>query len=355
MFPWGVLGNAVSSATLFVNWHTAETTTPNAPGILVDESAVLPESARGCVLSIGKFDGVHRGHQALARSARSMANRLGVRCLAVTFDPAPLAVLNPSAKIGPPLTPLDRKILLLRHCGFDDVAVFRTGAWLLDLEAREFFDRIIRERFRAAGLAEGPDFTFGKNRSGSGRQLANWCLAHDLEYEEVPPVEIDGLAVTSSQIRLGLAAGRVDEATAQLGHALVTRGLIVRGAGRGRSIETPTANLSDCDTIVPGPGVYAAGARVIDGPSGCGHWLAAAVNVGTQPTFASDVPRVEVHLIGQPDRDLYGATAEVAWLRQLRPTKRFESINALKAQIAEDLRASMHVYAAEFAMKMRFS
>lgn len=318
--------------------------TVRAAVIEVDQDSRLPETARGCVLSIGKFDGVHRGHQALARAARELADRTSTRSLAVTFDPLPLAILRPDIPLGLPLTPLDRKILLLKQFGFDDVAVFRTGEWLLELDARPFFERIVLERFRAAGMAEGSDFSFGHNRSGDGKMLARWCAAEGLAYTEVPPVISGGLAVTSSRIRKALESGDIETVTELLGHGLTTRGRVVRGAGRGRSISVPTANLAEIDTLLPCPGVYAAAARLLD-PENLTHvWRAAAVNIGTQPTFGSEIPRVEVHLVGEPDRDAYGIEVEVVWLRRVRETRKFDSITALISQIAYDIERCVDIF-----------
>lgn len=313
--------------------------------IEVGHDTRIPESARGCVLSIGKFDGVHQGHQALANAARKLAERSNCACMAVTFDPLPLAVLRPGIVLGPPLTPLDRKIKLLKRYGFDEVAVFRTGPWLLDLESREFFDRIVLEKFAAKGMAEGTDFSFGRNRSGDGARLARWCVESGLSYEEVPPVLWAEKPVTSSRVREALKAGEIPTATALLGHALATKGTVERGAGRGRSISVPTANLGECDTLLPGPGVYAAAGRVLDEFGNGATWRAAAVNIGEQPTFESRIPRVEAHLLGEPDQDLYGKRVELIWLRKIRDTRKFESIEALRQGISADLAECAWIFA----------
>ncbi len=305
--------------------------------IEVGSESRIPAIAKGCVLSIGKFDGVHLGHQALTNAAKNLARRSNSRCMAVTFDPLPLAVLRPEIPLGPPLTPLDRKIKLLKHFGFDEVAVFRTGHWLLDLEARDFFDRIVIGKFEAKGLVEGSDFSFGRNRSGDCALLARWCREVGLSYTEVPPIVSEGSAVTSSRVRKTLESGDIEIATKLLGHHLSTRGKAVRGAGRGRTISVPTANLADCDTILPKKGVYAAAARILETAGSGLAWRPAAVNIGHQPTFDSQVPRVEVHLVGEADRDLYGSEIELIWLHRIRETQKFDSIEALKSQITADI------------------
>lgn len=315
--------------------------------IEVDHDSPLPEIALGCVLSIGKFDGVHKGHQALAHAARRLADRRGTRCLALTFDPLPLTILRPELPLSPPLTPLDVKIQLLKETGFDDVAVFRTGRWLLDLDARSFFDRIVCDRFRAAGLAEGTDFSFGRNRSGDGKILAQWCEARGMDYVEVPAVIAGEFAITSSLVRKAIDQGELPTATNLMGHRFSSRGHVVRGAGRGRTIGIPTANLADIDTILPAPGVYAAAARRID-DGGEAVWRAAAVNLGVQPTFDSQRPCVEVHLIGEPDRNLYGERVELVWLERLRDIRKFGSPEALLTQIRSDIETSRSIFESEF-------
>lgn len=314
--------------------------------IWVDESAVIPDIFKGSVLSIGKFDGVHLGHQALARGTRKIADQLGRKALAVTFEPPPLAILKPDLVLPAPLTPIDRKAELLRFYGFDEVAVFRTGVWLLELEARAFFDRIILQCFDAKGLVEGPDFSFGKGRSGNSQSLQSWCNAEGISFETVSDIDLAGVRVTSSEIRKQLASGNVVTANRMLGHRHTGRGVVVRGAGRGRTIQVPTANLDGFDSLLPSPGVYAAAARLI-GPGSTEKWWPAAVNIGEQPTFASQVHRVEAHLVGLPDRDLYGEKVELAWLGHIRSTVRFESIEQLIEQIHRDIATCIQLYSQE--------
>ena len=317
------------------------------PVIWVDESSVIPESVKGSVLSIGKFDGVHLGHRKLAQAACRLAATNHTKAVAVTFEPPPLAVLRPDLVRGLPLTPLVRKVQLLKQCGIDEVLVFRTGAWLLDLEAQAFFDEIVRRRLGAIGLVEGPDFSFGKDRLGKTLHLKSWSLSAGIWFEEVPPVERDGVWITSSAIRKQLESGNLSVANQWMGHPLATSGRGVPGAGRGRSIGVPTANLEELDTQLPAPGVYAAAARVVSSQEESLEWFAAAVNVGEQPTFGGLVPRVEAHLVGFRDRDLYGERVELVWLKRVRETLRFGSVEELKARIRRDLEESVKVFESE--------
>ncbi|MFM7128713.1 MAG: bifunctional riboflavin kinase/FMN adenylyltransferase [bacterium] len=304
---------------------------------LISQSSVIPEIIRSCVLCIGKFDGVHLGHQALADHAVGLARKTGTRALAVTFDPPPAQVLNPDLPGRPPITPIGRRVQLLKDFGFADAVVFETGHWLLDLTAREFFDQIICERFAAVGLVEGPNFQFGRNRGGGVAELAQWCHQTGMTFEQALPVEHSGGWVTSSRIAGEIAAGEIVAARRLLGHAFETIGTVARGAGRGRGINVPTANLEQCDTLLPKPGVYAALASVESESGEFPALFPAAVNVGSQPTFASDVQRVEAHLIGHPDRDLYGNRVKLVWLERIRETIKFTGVEELVRQIQLDI------------------
>jgi riboflavin kinase/FMN adenylyltransferase len=304
---------------------------------LISQNSLIPDTVRHCVLCIGKFDGVHRGHQALAAQAVSLAAKLTTQAIAVTFDPPPVQILNPSQPIRPPITPMDRRIKLLKEFGFADVAVFETGHWLLDLSARAFFGQIILQKFSAVGLVEGPNFQFGKNRGGGVHELTDWCQEHGIIFVEAAPVEQSGGWVTSSRVAGEISSGNIRAATDLLGHGFETIGMVVRGAGRGRTINVPTANLDNCDTLLPKPGVYAAMASLADDSGAFGQLYPAAVNIGTQPTFSSDIQRLEAHLIGLTDADLYGRQVKLQWVDRIRETIKFTSVEELIRQIAIDI------------------
>lgn len=310
---------------------------------LISQSSVIPEIIRSCVLCIGKFDGVHLGHQALADHAVGLARKTRTKALAVTFDPPPVQILNPDLPIRPPITPMVRRADLLKKFGFDDVVVFETGHWLLDLTAREFFDQIIRERFAAVGLVEGPNFQFGRNRGGGVAELAQWCGQAGMTFEQALPVEHEGGWVTSSRIAGEIAAGEIVSARALLGHGFETVGTVARGAGRGRGINVPTANLEKCDTLLPKPGVYAAMASVESDTGDFPVIYPAAVNVGSQPTFASEIQRVEAHLVGHADRDLYGSRVKLVWLERIRETVKFTGVEELVRQIQLDIESCLKI------------
>ena len=191
----------------------------------------FPARARGAYVTVGNFDGVHRGHQRLIGRLRARADAAGVPALAITFNPHPVALLRPD-KAPVPLVWSDREIALLEEAGATEVAVFRTGRWLLDLTAREFFDRVICRQFAARGMVEGPNFAFGHDRQGNVEVLDSWCTGAGIDFEVVEPINDQGELISSSRIRQALHEGKVEEASSFLGRPHRIRGVVTHGAGR---------------------------------------------------------------------------------------------------------------------------
>lgn len=290
----------------------------------------LPERWRGGSIAVGNFDGVHLGHVDLIHRLRKQAGA-DRPALAVTFDPHPVAVLRPD--VAPePLTWTDRKVRLLHEAGATAVAVFGTGAWLLGLSAREFFERVVLDQFAAVGMVEGPTFGFGRDRQGTVERLAGWCAEAGIAFEVADPVRARGELISSSAIRSALSRGDLDSANAMLGRPHRIRGRVVRGAGRGATLGFPTANLDELEGLVPADGVYAARARI----DGLGHAYPAATHIGANATFGEVRRTVEPHLLGFSG-DLYGRFIELELVRLLRPSRRFESTGELLEQIARDV------------------
>lgn len=296
----------------------------------IDWQDTPPAECRGGVLTIGNFDGVHRGHAALVREAQSQARALKVSALALTFDPHPIELLRPDQG-GPPLTTLADRCQLLQEAGADQVAVLRTTAGLLQLSAHEFFHTVIRERFQAKALVEGANFGFGRRREGNVQLLGDLCRAACLGWTVVPPQQVEGVEVSSSRVRQALVAGNVKEAAILLGRAYRLHGTVVVGARRGHTIGFPTANLAQCSTLVPGDGVYAVRALTADGRV----WPAAA-NIGPNPTFHDLGRKIEVHLIGF-QRDLVGQALAVDLVARLRDVRTFAGVPDLIAQLRDDV------------------
>lgn len=297
----------------------------------LEENAEVPARARGAIVAVGNFDGVHRGHSHLMARLRARADAARAPAVALTFDPPPVALLRPDS-VPVPLTWIDRRVALMEAAGASEVGVFRTGPWLLGLTAREFFERVILGQFGARGMVEGPTFGFGRDRGGDARLLGSWCSQAGLDFEIVSPTEDGGRIVSSSRIRRALDEGEADEAARLLGRPHRIRGVITHGAGRGAGIGVPTANLDGIDTIIPADGVYAVRAFL----DGQGPPLPSACNIGPNPTFGEQVRKVEAHLIDFRG-DIYGRSIELDILRRLRPTRPFAGLDDLLAQIRADV------------------
>jgi riboflavin kinase/FMN adenylyltransferase len=299
--------------------------------------AAAPDACRAGVLIIGNFDGVHRGHQALAQEAARQAHALGCFAVAVTFDPHPLQLLRPAA-FQPLLTTIDHRAELLRAAGADHVLILETTAELLRLSARDFFIKLICESLQARALVEGYNFAFGKGRAGTPEVLRSLCAEAGLPLTLLPPQEVLGKPASSSRVRGELLAGQLDTVKALLGRPYRIAGTVVAGQRRGQTLGFPTANLDHIRTLIPGNGVYAV--RAIHG----GKVWPAAANVGPNPTFGEKARKVEVHLIGFAG-DLYGQELAVEFIEKLRDTQPFANVQELVAQLRADIeRARLAVY-----------
>jgi riboflavin kinase/FMN adenylyltransferase len=291
--------------------------------------ATPPDSCRHGAVTIGNFDGVHRGHAALLAETNRLAHRLGGPAVAVTFDPHPIFLLRP-ANAPPLLTTLADRAALLEQAGIDHVVILRTTPDMLRLSAREFFDRVIRSSLATRALAEGTNFAFGRGREGDIALLTRMAEEVGIECVTVPPLVVDGRVVSSSAIRSSLGEGRPREAATLLGRAYRMTGTVIAGQRRGAGLGFPTANLGDVATLVPTDGVYAVRA-FHEGRA----WPAAA-NIGPNPTFAEQQRKIEVHLIGFRG-DLYGRELTVEFIDRLRDTRPFAGVEALLAQLREDV------------------
>ncbi len=303
----------------------------------LDALRSLAARAPGAAVTIGNFDGVHRGHRALVAAARERG--AGRPVVAVTFDPPPPRVHKPEA--APlRLTPRDVKVRLLHQAGADEVLVLPPTPELLHMEAEAFF-AVLRDDARVAHLVEGDGFCFGKGRRGTVGLLREWTRGTAMDLTVVPPVRValldaTSVPVSSSLIRFLAAVGRVRDAGICLGSPLGLVGTVVEGFRRGRTIGFPTANL-DCDgNVVPGDGVYA-GRITLDGNA-----FPVALNVGPLPTFSSTARQIEAHIVGYSG-DLYGRTLEVEVLDFVREARRFSGLDALKSQLARDVEIARSV------------
>jgi riboflavin kinase/FMN adenylyltransferase len=294
----------------------------------------LRSAPAGGVVSIGTFDGVHRGHQRIIEVARDLKEKTGGELVVVTFEPHPLTVLRPE-KAPPRLTPSSLKRELLRQAGVDRLVVIPPAREVLDLSAEDFW-AILRDEVRPVQMVEGGTFTFGKGRGGTIEKLKVWTADAGMRLRVIEPVEVALLdltvvAVSSSLIRWLLGNGRVRDAAICLGHAYTLEGEIVKGYQRGRTIGVPTANLDCGEQLVPAEGVYA-GRCAVDGKV-----YPAAVSIGRMETFGDKLRRqVEAHLVGF-EGDLYGQILRVELLYWLREQRKYGSIDTLMRQIRRDI------------------
>lgn len=289
----------------------------------------IPGDCRGGAVAIGNFDGVHRGHARIVERLRANAQAVGGPAVVFTFDPHPAMILRPEAA-PQPLTWIDRKAELLADLGVDAMIACQTDEALLALTPEEFFTRIVLGRLDAKALVEGPNFAFGRGRRGTIELLRSLSDQARVALEVVEPIWDGGEIVSSSRVRRLVAAGEVGEAARLLTAPYRIRGLVTHGAGRGAKLGFPTANLAGVDTLLPAIGVYA-GAVIF-----AGKRFAAAINIGPNPTFGEQAVKLEVHLLDYSG-PLYGQTLEVDFLARLRDIRPFPGVEALRAQLTEDV------------------
>lgn len=283
----------------------------------------------GCAVAIGNFDGVHLGHRRLFEIAHDLASARGAAAVALTFEPHPVRVLRP--RLAPPiLTPLPRKLELLAGCGLDATVVQPFDPSYASTEGATFVERDLAAALDAADVVVGHDFTAGRGRTRVDG-LRRLLDARRIRLHVVDPVASDGLVVSSTKIREFLLEGNVEGASQLLGRPHDVEAVVERGGGRGRGFGFPTANLHPV-AMLPANGVYVAWTAV------GGAEYGAVCNVGTKPTVQQDgAVTAEAHLLDFDGRDLYGATVRIAFLSRLRDERRFPSVDALRAQIADDV------------------
>lgn len=276
---------------------------------------------------IGNFDGFHLGHQALARRLKEEAARLGAKAAILTFDPHPKQVLQPTVPFYQ-LYPNETKWRLIEASGLDACLIAPFTHKFAALSASDFLERLFRY-IDLKKLLVGYDFNFGKGREGGSSLLERVCGERGVEFEEMPPVKIDGLTVSSTMIRRLLFEGEFDTAARFLGRPWAIEGEVTPGRRKGHDLGFPTINLPSATPLPLKPGVYVCRAHLLgqDWPGVC--------NVGYKPTFEGQSLVTEAHLFGF-DQEAYGEAAQIRPFKFLREERRFESFEALAQQIAQD-------------------
>jgi riboflavin kinase / FMN adenylyltransferase len=308
--------------------------------------AEVPDDWGSSVVTIGNFDGVHRGHQRVVSRAKEVASELGLPFVVVTFDPHPDEVVRPGSH-PPFLCTARRQSVLLAGLGVDAVCVVEFTLEFSRLGPDEFVRTVLVDRLHAARVVVGEDFRFGHKAAGDVALLAELGEKYEFTAEGVPLVADDGVRISSSEIRAKLAAGDVAGAAVDLGRPHRVEGIVVRGHRRGRALGFPTANLETLPhTAVPADGVYAGWLVAVDDDGADGERWPAAISVGTNPTFDGRERSVEAYALDRDDLDLYGAHMGADFTQRLRDTVKFASVDELVAQMHRDVDAARELLTA---------
>jgi len=291
-----------------------------------------PDNAPPVVGTIGNYDGVHLGHQAILHSVIENARARGTPSLLITFDPHPVSVVAPDRK--PQLLQNRRqKLESLQATGLSDLLILEFNAELAALTGEQFFEQLLQGRLALAAIHVGENFRFGHGRHGDLDLLRQIGNRQGFEVHGVPPVDVDGRVISSTGIRRALAGGDVKLSRTMLGRPYAVEGEVVPGDGRGRSLSCPTANLDLENEVLLKSGVYVTEARVI------ATRFPSVTNVGVRPTFGGDTLIVETHLLGFAE-DLYHERLQVRFLERLRDETRFDKVTDLADQLARDRAAA---------------
>jgi len=294
---------------------------------------VLPR--KDMLLAIGVFDGVHLGHRYLISQLTQRAKQLGLLCGVVTFHQHPQEVLSPQTKL-PRLTSLARRMALIKKEGVDVIITLSFTNELAQLSARQFVS-LLKKHLRMRGLIIGPDFALGCEREGNADTLRALGQEMDFNLTVIPPIIIDGEVVSSSAIRNALAKGDMKKVHNLAGYYFSLSGRVITGAGRGKELGFPTANLDfDQEQALPLDGIYAT-RTYIDGTA-----YQSVANIGQRPTFGSGQRTVEVYVLDYQG-NLYERELTIDIIERLRGEKRFDTVQQLKQQICKDIERGRNI------------
>jgi len=293
------------------------------------------------VVTLGAFDGIHRGHQELLSRIKTIAAERGGTGILLTFEPHPQRVIAPGTAL-PLLSIREEKLALLEEMGLDTLVILPFNRQLSQMEAEDFVSVVLVEALDVRFLVLGYDHTFGKGRRGRPELLRTMAPDLGFEVEVVDAVTDNGDAITSSLIRTVILDGDVQRATRLLGRPYSVKGLVIRSDQRGRELGFPTANISmpNPEKCIPGKSVYAVQSIV------GGSVYRGACNIGTRPTFNDDQLMIEVHLL-EFDKDIYGESIEIRFFARIREERKFEGPGALKKQIESDIIDAERILAQE--------
>ena len=289
------------------------------------------------VVTIGVFDGVHRGHQRIVERAAQVGKQRGLPVVVITFDPHPDEVTRPGSH-PPFLSSARRRAELLSGLGADAVCVLPFTLEFSRLAPDDFVRTVLVERMHAAAVVVGEDFRFGHKAAGDVQLLAKLGEKYEFTTEGMPLLVADGTTLSSTSIRQMLAEGDVAAAAKALGRPHRVEGVVVRGHQRGRALGFPTANLeTPPHTAIPANGIYAGWLASLDDEGRDVQRWPAAISIGTNPTFGEGEQTVEAYALDRTDLDLYGMHAAIDFAARLRGTLRFDSVDALVEQMHRDV------------------
>ncbi len=308
---------------------------------VIRDLAAVPETARGAVVAIGNFDGVHPGHRLVIDECRRIARHIGRPAAVMAFDPHPRAFFTPDQ---PPfrLTPAAHRSRLLAEAGIDAHFLVTFDAAFAAHSAQDFVERVLGRALAAAHVVVGFDFQYGKGRRGTTETLTQ--AGRDLGFGVVVVAEASdeaGAVYSSTRARAALAAGDMDAAARALGRAYEIEGPVITGDRRGRTLGYPTANVDPGDYARPRYGVYAVRVAVVDEDAAGtdAAWYDGVANFGIRPMYALHRPLIEAHLFGF-DGDLYGRRLRIQFAGFLRGEQRFDGVDALIRQMDRDSEAA---------------
>ncbi len=305
---------------------------------ILDHLDALPRAAYASpVVALGNFDGVHLGHQAIFRHVRSRVQAIQGTGMAFTFEPHPLRVLRPE-QAPPLLTTFEQKMRLIAAEGIEVGLRIPFTDGFAQQPPNEFIQDVLCRKIGARELVVGYDYRFGHQRAGTVEHLQDAAATYGYRVTVVEAISVAGQTVSSSNIRQLVRRGDVEEASRLLGRYYAIEGPVVEGFRRGRTIGFPTANVQSINDIVPQTGVYAVRATWGETP------LEGVANVGYNPTFGNAALSVEAHLF-DVQADLYGETLRVEFVRKIRDERKFDSIDALVDQIAQDAEQARAIHA----------
>ena len=311
---------------------------------IIDSITELNTISKGSVLTIGNFDGVHLGHQEILSSAQKTAEKNKSECIAMTFEPHPVAILYPEKAPGV-LTPLELKKHIIARSGIDCLIVLKDNVELLNLSPEDFVGRFLVENIHPSAVVEGHDFNFGAKRAGNIETLKKLGVNHGFDVSIIEPKEIElstsqMVRISSTMIRYMLESGHVVDAAAALGRPYRLVGEIISGRGIGKKLGFPTLNMKKPKQVIPAEGVYAGFVRIgeaIDNILDSEEAIPAVYSIGQTRTYGDEFPLlIEAHLLKEDTSNITGIYMSMDFIERIRSQHKFKTPEELSAQITKD-------------------